>query len=112
MLTTTKDIPVKFDSLIYTLTDEHATQVRSFLKQFTDVKRNLVLTKESILRNRQLSLELRKKRDQDIDKLELPEIRSALEYKMWRCALEIKNAGVITGAGNQKFMKLIYESIL
>ena len=63
------------------------------------------------MQNRVISTENRKKRNLDLEKLEIPKLESALDYRLWFKTVHIKNENIKTIPAKQFFVQTLKKSI-
>merc|ERR1711954_549479 len=67
--------------------------------------------KDQTIQNRVISTENRKKRNLDLEKLEIPKLESSLDYRLWHKTISIKYENTISIPAKQLFVQKFKKSI-
>ena len=90
LMSTAKELSKRLKKLKPQATTLEARKLTSAIKIATYCRKTIADKKDQTIQNRVISTENRKKRNLDLEKLEIPKLESALDYRLWFKTVHIK----------------------
>ena len=111
LMSIAKELSERLRKLRPQATTLEARDLINAIKIATYRRKTIANKRDQTIQNRVISTENRKKRNLNLEKLEIPKLESALDYRLWYKTVNIKNKNTRSIPAKQFFVQLLKKSI-
>ena len=111
LMSTAKELSERLKKLKPQATTLETRNLMNAIKIANYCQKTIADKRDQTIQNRVISTENRKKRTLDVEKLELPKLESALDYRLWHKTINIKYENTISIPAKQLFVQKLKKSI-
>ena len=111
LMSIAKELSKKLMKLRPQATTLEARDLTNAIKIATYCRKTIADKRDQTIQNRVISTENRKKRNLDLEKLEIPKLESALDYRLWYKTVNIKYKNTKSIPAKQFFVQMLKKSI-
>lgn len=106
-----KDLGDRLRKFLTQVPTHESGQIKQALGAVAECRHVLANKKIQAIQNQVITMERRKSKDNALDKLKLPVLASALDYKLWFKLVTIKNVGTMSLPSKQSVLQILKKSL-